>query len=266
MVIFAAPHRLPFLTGVLGMAVIAAWWAMQLGGFTPQSGDVPGRLLHAPVMLLITYPAFIFGFLLTVFPRWMGQPDLPVKQFAPVSLALALATGAVAIGLWTGAKGLLQAGFLLFSAAWAYALVPLAATIRRNAQAAKPPCWHAVSALVALVIGLLALFLVNLFIRTMNPVVLRWATSLALDGFILPVFLTVAHRMVPFFAGNVVEGYARWRPDWLLAALWSLLIARIAGEMTQQAALAAVANLGLAAITGLMVLKWRPHGRAPELT
>jgi len=264
-VIFAAPHRLPFLTGALGLTAIAAWWAMQMGGLTLQAGDLPLRLLHAPAMLLIVYPAFIFGFLLTVFPRWMGQVDLTARQFGPVSSGLALGTGAVAVGLWTGEAMPFQTGFAIFGAAWALALFPLAVTIRRSGQAGKPPCWHAISALAALALGLLALVLIVLFIRTMDPRLLRLANILALNGFILPVFLTVAHRMVPFFAGNVVKGYQRWRPDWLLIALWTLLLTRIAGEALPLPQLAAASNAGLAAITALMTFKWWPRAKAPGL-
>ena len=60
----------------------------------------------------------------------------------------------------------------------------------------------------------LFLALVTAFLFGGDPRSLRWGNVLGLNGFILPVFLTVAHRMVPFFAGNVVTEYQRWRPDW----------------------------------------------------
>ena len=264
-ILFAAPHRLPFLTGTAGLITLAAWWAAQLAGLHTPAGALPVRLLHAPAMLLIVYPAFIFGFLLTVFPRWMGQGDLTPRQFGPVSSGLAMGTVGVGIGLWTGNAVPFQTGFALFGAAWALALFPLATTIRRNGQAGKPPCWHAVSALGALGLGLAALVLVMLFVQTMDPRPLRLANVLALNGFVLPVFLTVAHRMVPFFAGNVVQGYERWRPEWLLAALWVLLLARIAGEALPLPPLSAAANSGLAAVTALMTFKWWPRAKAPSL-
>lgn len=264
-ILFAAPHRLPFLTGAAGLIAVAAWWAAQLAGLHAPAGNLPLRLLHAPVMLLIVYPAFIFGFLLTVFPRWMGQSDLTPRQFGPVSSGLALGTVGVGIGLWTGNAIPFQTGFALFGAAWTLALFPLAAAIRRNGQAGKPPCWHAVSALAALGLGLAALVLVILFVQTVDPRPLRLANVLALNGFMLPVFLTVAHRMVPFFAGNVVQGYERWRPESLLVALWALLLLRIAGEAHPFPPLSAAANAGLAAVTALMAFKWWPRARAPGL-
>jgi len=103
------------------------------------------------------------------------------------------------------------------------------------------------------------------FLLGMDPRFLRLANVLALNGFILPVFLTVAHRMVPFFAGNVVAGYERWRPDWLLVALWALLALRMGGEALLHPALSALTSAGLAAVTGLMAWKWWPRGPAPGL-
>ncbi|MEN9926145.1 MAG: hypothetical protein RL268_2271, partial [Pseudomonadota bacterium] len=115
-ILFAAPHRLPFLTGTLALAATAAWWLVHLGGgmagIPPNAGSLPSALLHAPVMLLIVYPAFIFGFLLTVFPRWMGQPDLRPAQFGPVAVGLALGSLAIVAGLWSGELALLHTGFL----------------------------------------------------------------------------------------------------------------------------------------------------------
>ena len=148
-ILFAAPHRLAFLAGSLGLATMALWWPMQLAALHfgwPKlpAGSLPAALLHAPALLLQIYPAFIFGFLLTVFPRWMGQPDLIARQFGPVSGGLAIGMTVSAISLWTGADTPVRIGFLICAAAWAIGLVVLGAVVRANRRSGKPPCWHAV--------------------------------------------------------------------------------------------------------------------------
>src|SRR3546814_18978546 len=50
--------------------------------------DVYGGWLHAIVMQYHVLAPFMFGFLLTVFPRWMGQDDLTVWHCVPVGLGL----------------------------------------------------------------------------------------------------------------------------------------------------------------------------------
>lgn len=268
--LLAAPHRLPFLGGSLGLGAISLWWLVRLGGLhlgwpEPPSGTLPANLLHAPALLLLVYPAFIFGFLLTVFPRWMGQPDLEARRFGPVGAGLALGMTLSAGGLWTGLDGLVKAGFAVFALAWGLAVIVLARVLAVHRRSGQPPCWHAWSALAGLAAGLAALLFATAFLFSSDPRALRWSNVLALNGFILPVFLTVAHRMVPFFASNVVKGYQRWRPDWLLSALWPLLVLRCGADLALVAPLSALASLGLAALTGLMAWRWWPRGPAPGL-
>ena len=69
----AAPHRLPFLTGTTGIAGLALWWTAYLSALffdtpLPAQTELPGTLLHGPVMIYAAFAPFIFGFLLTVFP------------------------------------------------------------------------------------------------------------------------------------------------------------------------------------------------------
>ena len=269
-ILLAAPHRLAFLSGSLGLVAAALWWpvrlgALHLGWAEPASGNLPAALLHAPVLLVQVYPAFIFGFLLTVFPRWMGQPDLTARQFGPASGAIAAGLAVTVIGLWTGTDAMIRIGFLTFAAGWALGLVALAAVVCDNSRSGKPSCWHAMSALAALTIGLGALLMVCAFLLGGDPRLMRWGNVLGLNGFILPVFLTVAHRMVPFFAGNVLEDYRRWRPDWLLGALWLLLALRTGADLAGLDLAAGFGALGLAGLTGLMAWRWWPRRAAPGL-
>jgi uncharacterized protein involved in response to NO len=75
----AAPHRLLFFVGAANVLLAMAWWAAWLldarwhvlGLAQPV---VPAGWLHAFVMQYQLLPAFFFGFLLTVYPRWMNLP------------------------------------------------------------------------------------------------------------------------------------------------------------------------------------------------
>jgi uncharacterized protein involved in response to NO len=269
-ILFAAPHRLAFLTGSLGLLSVAGWWLVSLAGMQSSlialdPGALPAGLLHGPVMIFLGYSPFIFGFLLTVFPRWMGLPDLTPRQFGPVAALLAVGSGAAQAGLWTSAEWPVQAGFALFSVGWTLGLVVLALTLWDAHRADKSPCWHAASAFAALLSGLLALLLFQLFVHSGDPRPLRAANQLAVNACLLPIFLTVAHRMVPFFAANAVAGYHPWRPNWLLLALWAFLLARLFGGLVLLDGLAALGSIGLAVLTALMLWRWWPRAAAPGL-
>src|SRR3546814_13303205 len=50
--------------------------------------DVYAGWLHAIVSQYQVLAPFMFGFLLTVFPRWMGQEDLTKWHYLPVGVGL----------------------------------------------------------------------------------------------------------------------------------------------------------------------------------
>lgn len=268
--VLASPHRLAFLTGSVNLVLLAAWWLLQLSGLyfatpLPPQTALPAVLLHAPVFLYLIFPPFIFGFLLTVFPRWMGYPDLGPREFGPVAVAQAAAALLVHGGLWAGADSLLLAGLAVAALGWAFAIFVLAAVVRRNRQDSRPACWHAISALAALVLGLAGLIMSASFMLLYDARFWNAGNTVGINGFLLPVFLTVAHRMVPFFAANVVKEYVRWRPDWLLLALWVLLLCKLAGELAEAQILILASCIALALLTGLIAFRWWPRGPAPGL-
>lgn len=269
-ILFAAPHRLGFLVGSVNLAGLAAWWLLQLAGLhlgTPSlpQGDLSPALLHGPVMLFLIFPPFVMGFLLTVFPRWMGYPDLSPRQFGPVAALLAAGALTCHAGLWSGKEGLVFTGFILIALGWALAIFNLALIVHANRRDGRAICWHAISALGALALGLCSLAASAGFVAVYDSSLWRLGNQLGLTGFLLPIFLTVAHRMVPFFAGNAVRGYEPWRPTWLLAALWLFLLAKLASDLSGFTLTSAMASAGLAAITALMAWKWWPKAPAPGL-
>jgi uncharacterized protein involved in response to NO len=261
---------MPFLTGSLAFGGLLMWWLTHMAQlYAGLSGipttDLPPALLHGPAMIYLGLAPFIFGFLLTVFPRWIGLPDLALRQFASVGVLLLVGAVLILVALGTGLDALLLPGFGLFALGWAIALLVLLRVLWTGSKAGKPRCWHAWSALVGLTLGLAGLLSAIAFIRGSSSDFLVYANRIGIGGFLLPIFLTVAHRMIPFFASNVVEGYVRWRPDWLLVALWTALLARLAGELLGVGLLAIVANGALAAMTGVMLWKWWPRRSAPGL-
>ncbi len=269
-ILLAAPHRLLFLAGSASLCLTATWWLVQLtsqhfGGPRLPQGDLPAALLHGPIMLYLVFPPFMMGFLLTVFPRWMGQSDLAPRQFGPVAKFQAVGALVAHAGLWSGTDQLLLAGLGIVAAGWALAITVLGRVANIHRRDGKPANWHAASVLFALLCGLIGLITSIWSLSVSNGVLWRLSNQIGLSGFLLPLFLTVAHRMVPFFAGNVVQDYVRWSPDWLLAALWTLLGARLVGEWFEQSIVLVLADCGLLALTAAMSWKWWPRAAAPGL-
>ncbi|RZA20234.1 MAG: NnrS family protein [Lysobacteraceae bacterium] len=260
-----APHRLMFFIGAGNLLLAMLWWAMwvadarwQLFGLrqpTPYAG-----WLHAFVMQYQMLPSFIFGFLLTVFPRWMGLPELQRWRYVPVGLGLFGGQLATLLGAFGWQSGMVV-GTLMTLGGWLAGIAHLLPLLWRE----RGTTWHARSCMAALLLGLAGLLLWFAFLVNEHPLVAFASIKLGTFGLLLPIYLTVAHRMFPFFAANVVKGYQPWRSLWLLAACWPLLLAHLLLELFHVYAWLWLVDVPLLALTLLMNWKLWPRGRMPGI-
>tara|TARA_R110002167_G_scaffold224415_1_gene429809 strand:+ start:1131 stop:2333 length:1203 start_codon:yes stop_codon:yes gene_type:complete len=269
-VLFAAPHRLLFLVGVLQFAATIGWWAASLIEFLGFGSAMPTLVfpptfLHAPILLFLVFPSLFFGFLLTVFPRWTGFRDAGGVVYVPVALAFF----ASAVALWLGLSGILVAGILAaFGQAalgWLWAVGYMVYLIWQERRAGKAPTWHAWSIVVATAIGFTCLVLAIAGLRRQDALLVHIASIAALDLFLMPVFVTVCHRMVPFFAGNVVPNYTPWRPYWVLLAFWFAEVASFLGFGVGIPWISIAGRAFATVLTAMMLWKWWPRAAAPGL-
>ena len=269
-IIFAAAHRPLFLAGVMNLALLMIWWTATLFDIYiwpigMASGDVPASLLHAPVMLFLMLPSFFFGFLLTVFPRWIGYPDLDQRQYAPIGGAFIMASILAWIALVGANHQLLALALCVAGLGWLSALWLMIVLLIAEKRDGKGPTWHGWSAFAALGFGLAGLGFTVKFLLTLDAQAYQTANSLGTFGFLLPIFFTVTHRMIPFFAGNVVKDYEAWRPYWLLALLWVFLMAQPILQLSGYNDLQFISAAALFALTATMFWRWWPRQQAPGL-
>ena len=262
----AAPHRLMFFIGAGNLLLAMAWWATWLAaqrwpGLLRMPGPAvyPGWL-HALVMQYQVLPSFFFGFLLTVFPRWLGLPELPVRRYLPVGAGLLGGQAAILLGA-LGLEVGLVVGLFMTLAGWGAGLCALARLLR----AAPGPAWHARSCLAAMSLGLVGLLCFAGLLASGSPWWALIGIKLGTFGLLLPVYLTVAHRMFPFFAGNVVPGYRPWRPMWVLGAIWSLSLAHLLLEVVHAYAWLWLADVPMLALALYVLGRWWPGRAAPGL-
>lgn len=261
-----APHRLMFFIGASNLLLAMAWWAAWLIAARwpallsmPQPTPYAGWL-HAFVMQYQMLPSFFFGFLLTVFPKWTGQPDIARWRYLPVGIGLfggQIATLLGALG-WSYGVGI---GLLLTLIGWLAGLSALAPVLWRE----KGVTWHARSCFAALLMGFAGLSMCIAFVSGASPLWMFASIKIGSFGLLLPVYATVAHRMFPFFAGNVVAGYRPWRPLWVLGAFWSLTLLHLALELLHAYRWLWLADLPLVALTTTLCWRWWPRGPHPAI-
>ncbi len=260
-----APHRLMFFIGASNLLLAMLWWAAWLVStrwqlFALAQPSPYAGWLHGFVMQYQMLPSFMFGFLLTTFPRWMGLADIPRWRYLPVGIGMfggQLATLLGAIGVEAG----MLIGFWMTLAGWIAALATLAPYLWRE----RGTTWHARSCFAALCLGLLGLLAWGAVLLGASPIYAFASIKIGTFGLILPVYVTVAHRMFPFFAGNVIPGYTPWRPMWLLAVFWALSLLHLGLELVHAYGMLWLADLPLLVLTTTMVWRWWPHGSKPSI-
>ena len=255
----AAAHRITFLPGTVMTIIAVLWWMADLHlrnvwGINLAPEALPAPLLHAWLMLYGLFPFFIFGFLFTAVPNWLNGKK--ISRSAYTSTGLFMAVGAAL------AFVLPVLGLALHLLGWGIGALALFLTI---AGAAPQDKRHAWLAWVALALGWLGgfLFLAWVLDGQVDGLavggqidLLGWALALAIWGCLAPVFLTVCHRMVPWFTSRVLPNYVIVRP---YAALYALLLACLVHAGLQASNLGQltwVADLPLAGITFWLIARW----------
>ncbi len=258
-VFFAAPHRVMFLSGAIQALAVMAFWSLELGGryaglwpapAWPLLTLFPVSLLHALLISCGVFPFFIFGFILTAGPRWQGAGELPQRNFIPAFMLLA--SGWLLVWAALLLPPLLIAGLALALGGWmavALTLTRIArhrATEREHIGFVTTACWLGAAGLGA--------FLV--FAAGGDILWARLAIALAIWGFLLPVFLSVAHRMLPFFTSSTVPGYVLHRPAWALRVLLALSLAHGALTFSEQAQWLWLPDLPAMFVAGRLTWLW----------
>ncbi|SEJ04333.1 NnrS family protein [Frateuria terrea] len=254
----AAPHRPLFLAGALAVLTSMAWWALELASLRfgwhgwPQP-PVPPGWAHAMLTQYGMLPMFMFGFLLTTFPRWLNRPPIRPSRYLAVAGAVFAGYLLSHVGL-LGLPWVLRLGFLLMLAGYLVGIATLAGVLRAAEQRSQ----HAWSCLAGLCLGAIGLAAFVAFLFGAPAPWARLAIKLGTFGLLVPVYFSVAHRMVAFFSGNAVRDYVVRRPPWSLPLLWPLLLAHLALDLAHVPAWLWLADAPLAALFGWHALAWQP--------
>ncbi len=211
-----APHRLGFFLGCTLLVAASLWWAwVQLARAGLVAAPVPALpavTLHSALMVFGFLPLFFIGFLFTAAPRWLHVRPLPAR--ALLLPALLQAGGWLlwlAGGHWHLAAAV--AGLLVGTAGLAWAATRFRAMVRASTEEDRlhPRLvgW-ALLAGIACQLGLATALVLG------ATGLQRALVQCGLWAFVVVVFVTVAHRMLPFFTSDAVPLVQAWGPFWML--------------------------------------------------
>lgn len=214
-----APHRLGFALATVLLLAASLWWALvQIDRSTGALGlpnGTPPFLTHAALMSFGFMPLFFSGFLFTAGPKWLNVEPLTVRQIqTPLILQgvgwLIWLLG----GLASQALGLVGLALAWVGLVWMSLLY--AGLVRASTA---PNQMHGKMARAAFAVGCVSVGAVGISTALGRYDLARAWVLTGLWGFIGVVFMTVAHRMIPFFTHGKIPGVEAWRPGWVMALL-----------------------------------------------
>ena len=204
-----------FFGGALQTIAAMLWWLLELSsrhGLTALALEwsISPRAVHGYLMIYGIFPFFIFGFLMTTFPRWMRGKEIRKEYYLSSFLMLLLGGLVFFFGLLTNTKFLFVA-LIFMLIGWGIALLALLNVLFDSAPCDKQ---HARILLIGLFAGWIGLVSYMVWILNDNPAWLHFAIQGGIWFFLLPIFATVSHRMIPFFTSSALPHLQISNPRW----------------------------------------------------
>ena len=254
----SAPHRMMFFAGASAIIVSMLWWTYVLAGgyfgFHVAAPAVPPGWAHAVFTQYGMLPFFIFGFLLTVFPRWMGQPALSQRHYVPVFLGVFGGYLMAHVGL-LDMRPLFLLGLLMMLAGWAIGLTVLGRILFRNGARDRT----ALSCFSALALGFCGLAGFTVFSFGGSAELALAAIKIGTFGLLLPIYFSVIHRMLPFFSSSAIgPRYRMIKPAWSLPVFWMLGATHLGLDLAHRPQWLWLADAPLAVFFLVHWLRWQP--------
>lgn len=225
--LFLAPHRLGFFLAMVMLCVAGLWWALvlcdRLTGRLGLAYAQSPSLVHGAVMTFGFIPLFFSGFLFTAGPKWLGvAPPQAPQLLAPLLLQVVgwqLWMVGAHVHLALGLSGLALAfiGLFWMSAMFWRLLMRSRVTDQLHARVIAVACGVGCVSLLGL--GASMVF-------DADAVALACVLT-GLWGFVVAVYVVVAHRMIPFFTSSAMPQLSAWRPFWALGLMLSVVVLEV---------------------------------------
>jgi uncharacterized protein involved in response to NO len=253
------PHRFFFLLGAVQAVAVMLWWLVDLGGryaglYSPIAWTVPPPWAHAFLLNYTVFPFFVFGFLMTAMPNWTGEA-VPRRAHLYAGLPMAIGVVLIYFGLATDAR-LVLAGVASLVAGWLIGAGALATVVAANRGRDRFALWLT----VVITVGALSAASFGAWLATDEPAYAAVSRHAGVWLFLVPLFLTVEHRLVPFFSSRVIANYVMFRPQWSIPLLVAASALHFALELAGARGWLWLADAPMAAWVATLAVKWGLRG------
>lgn len=254
----AAPHRLFFFSGAVQLILPILLWSIELLGrytsiWSPLDTQIPTTWAHSFVMIYGVFIFFIFGFLMTVFPRWMKTKAIDKEQYIIPFITLNTGLIIFEISLFYNLSSLFS-GLSIFLFGWLNGIFILYQTFK---QAPAQNKRYEKVVLGALVSGALGVTSYGWWIYSGNWQFMELAITIGIWCYLLPLLFTVSHRMLPFFSSNIIDNYTVFQPAYSLWIFLAGCVSHFLLSIFNQPEWLFLADIPLAAIALMHTIRWQ---------
>lgn len=252
------PHHIMFTLGSLQAILVMLWWLVDLGGrygaiYAPIAWGVPSVWAHLYLMIFAVFPLYMFGFLMTTYPKWMAGNPVASRHYLTAAGLLGFGGMFFYMGLITN-NTLLLVALVIHWLGWGMAIYALL-YVYKNAR--QPDVLHARITSAVLLLGWILLLIYIVGIYRGSTAFIAWLGGSAVWWFLLPVFFAVSHRLIPFFSSAVLPNYQVIRPEWTLFAITSGAIAHGVLEILGHGAWTWLVDFPMAVVVLWLSYCWR---------
>lgn len=254
----AAPHRMMFFAGAVQLILPLLIWSVELLGrhtdlWAPLNTLIPITWAHGFIMLYGVFSFFIFGFLMTVYPRWMNGELVPkvayINAFAWLSLGMLL----FQIGIFFSIT-LAAIGIAVFLFGWAIGQIALYKVYKKAPTKNK---FYETILNFSLTAGWIGTGSFLLWLLTDDWSYQVFSLQAGLWVYLLPILFSVAHRMIPFFSSSIIRGYRNYQPMWTIKIMLVCCFGHLVLETMQLAQWIFITDIPLAFVAILHSIKWQ---------
>ncbi len=256
----AAPHRLFFFSGALQLILPVLIWSIELIGrytefWTPLEIVIPATWAHGMVMIYGLFIFFIFGFLMTVFPRWMNGEVISKENYVATWIWLNLGLLIFEFSLFFSPSSSLS-GLAIFLFGWVFGIYVLYDSFRQ--APARNKTFEAIL-LVALTLGALGVLSFASWMYTDAWLMIELSFNIGIWLYLVPVLFTVCYRMLPFFSSNVIDNYTVYQPRLNLLLFLAGCISHFLLEQFHLKQWLFVVDIPMASLALLHSIRWQIH-------
>jgi uncharacterized protein involved in response to NO len=256
-IITVAPHRLFFLGGALQLVCVLVFWLDVLIGWylpvwAPPSLTVAAPLAHVFLMLYGLFTFFVFGFLFTVYPRWLQTAIVPRWRYTTIAIMLSSAMACFYVGVFTS-RLLATLGVVLYALGWAGAVLTLLQVWLSSSKTDKR---FALFPLTFVMFGLVGNCVYAGWLIRPASTLFDLTLAVGLWLYLVPLIVAVSHRMIPFFSSSVLKPYTIVKPSWTVPAMLVCVLLHGALDVTGNAQWTVLADSPLAGMAIWHSWRW----------